>query len=107
MTMADQPATGRLRFDCVDYVGEILARSLMKHDWAFVPPKGFVDRTPGRGFWSDPDCPPEPDSWAYQVMLEDGRTTASAYTGTGWWGDGGRLLAPIAWRPIQERTISA
>jgi hypothetical protein len=79
----------------------------MKRDWSFVPPKGFVDRTPGRGPWLDPGSPPQPDSWAYQVMLGDGRTTASAHTGAGWWGDGGRPLAPIAWRPIRERAISA
>jgi hypothetical protein len=88
-------------------MGENLACSLMKHDWSFVPPKGFVDRTPGRGLWLDPGSPPKPDSWAYQVMLVDGRTTASAYTRAGWWGDGGRALAPMAWRPIRERTISA
>lgn len=58
-------AAGRLTFDCLDYIGEPLACSLMKHDWSFVPPGGFVDRMPGRGFWLDPGSPPEPDSWAY------------------------------------------
>ena len=57
--------------------------------------------------WLDPGSPPEPDSWAYRVTLADGRTIASAHAGASWWGDGGRSLAPIAWRPIRERAISA
>lgn len=47
----------------------------MKHNWSFVPPKGFVDRMPGRGLWLGPDSPPKTASWAYQAMLEDGLTT--------------------------------